>query len=81
MPSFTLKNIPDDLYALLRQSAAAHRRSINKEALVCLERALGNRGDEDVDTLLQRIDAFRRGLKIRSLTDGALREARDRGRP
>lgn len=41
MPTtLTLKNIPDDLYQRLKASADAHRRSMNSEALVCLENAL-----------------------------------------
>lgn len=41
MPTtLTLKNIPDDVYARLKQSAEANRRSMNSEALVCLEGAL-----------------------------------------
>ena len=41
MPTtLTLKNIPDDVYTRLKASAAAHRRSMNSEALVCLEAML-----------------------------------------
>lgn len=35
--TLTLKNIPDALYQRLKQSAAANRRSLNNEAIVCLE--------------------------------------------
>lgn len=38
--NITLKNIPDDVYARLKTSAQAHRRSLNSEAIVCLESAL-----------------------------------------
>jgi antitoxin FitA len=38
--TLTLKNIPDLLYDRLRLSAQEHRRSMNSEALVCLEAAL-----------------------------------------
>jgi plasmid stability protein len=38
--SLTLKNLPDDLYGRLKQSAQRHRRSLNNEAIVCLEVAL-----------------------------------------
>ena len=41
MPTtLTLKNIPDEVYARLKTSAEAHRRSMNSEALVCLEAML-----------------------------------------
>jgi plasmid stability protein len=39
MPSLTIKNIPDELYENLKQAASAHRRSINSELIVCLEKA------------------------------------------
>jgi plasmid stability protein len=38
--TLTLKNIPEEVYERLKASAAAHRRSLNSEAIVCLERAL-----------------------------------------
>jgi plasmid stability protein len=41
MPTtLTLKNIPDEVYERLKLSAEAHRRSMNSEAIVCLETAL-----------------------------------------
>lgn len=41
MPTtLTLKNIPDDVYERLKHSAATHRRSMNSEAIVCLEAVL-----------------------------------------
>jgi antitoxin FitA len=40
MTTLTLKNIPDDLYERLKQSAEENRRSINSEILVCLEKTL-----------------------------------------
>lgn len=41
MPTtLTLKNIPDEVYERLKVTAAMHRRSLNSEAIVCLERVL-----------------------------------------
>jgi len=41
MPTnLTLKNIPDEVYDRLKASAEHHRRSLNSEAIVCLESAL-----------------------------------------
>ena len=41
MPTtLTLKNIPDRVYGQLKLSAKTHRRSMNNEAIVCLEAAL-----------------------------------------
>lgn len=38
--TITLKNIPDDVYIRLKAAAESHRRSINSEAIVCLEAVL-----------------------------------------
>jgi plasmid stability protein len=41
MPTtLTLKNIPDEVYQRLKASAETHRRSLNSEAIVCLESVL-----------------------------------------
>ena len=41
MPTtLTLKNIPDELYGRLKIAAEMHRRSLNSEAIVCLEKVL-----------------------------------------
>jgi plasmid stability protein len=40
MPAITVKNIPDNLYSQLKQSAKMHHRSINSELIVCLEKVL-----------------------------------------
>jgi antitoxin FitA len=38
--TLTLKNIPDVVYDKLKRAAEAHRRSMNSEAIVCLEAVL-----------------------------------------
>ncbi len=38
--TLTLKNIPDDVYERLKASAETHRRSLNSEAIICLETVL-----------------------------------------
>ena len=41
MPTtLTLKNIPDEVYERLKVAAEMHRRSLNSEAIVCLESVL-----------------------------------------
>ena len=37
MATLTLKNIPDELHALLKESAERNRRSLNSEILIRLE--------------------------------------------
>ncbi len=41
--TLTLKNVPDEIYNRLKQSAGIHRRSLHSEALVCLESVLVTR--------------------------------------
>lgn len=38
--TLTLKNIPDEVYDRLKLAAASHRRSMNNEAIICLEAVL-----------------------------------------
>ena len=58
MPTtLTLKNIPDAVYDRLKLSAEMHRRSMNSEAIVCLEVAL----------LPSRVDATERLARARAL--------------
>ena len=38
--TLTLKNIPDEVYERQRRAAELHRRSLNSEAIVCLETVL-----------------------------------------
>ncbi len=40
MPTLTIKKVPQDLYEKLRERAALHRRSMNSEAIACLEQLL-----------------------------------------
>jgi hypothetical protein len=80
MPSFTLKNIPQDLYELLKRSADANRRSINSELLVCVERALGVR-PADADELLAQARAVRPAVGDAPLTAAEVTAAKRQGRP
>ncbi len=70
MPTtLTLKNIPDDVYARLKASAETHRRSLNSEALVCLETVL----------LPAKLTASERLARARALR-GALQPGKFRAR-
>jgi plasmid stability protein len=80
MANITLKNVPDPLYEKLKQQADAHRRSITQEAIVCLERALGEEST-DRDQLLEEIDRVRERTENYHLTDEELDDAIDTGRP
>lgn len=82
MPTnLTLKNVPDDVYERLKRSAEAHRRSLNSEAIVCLESVLlpasGNPSEQ-----LERIRRLRAELQQKGVwaTPEFLEHARNQGR-
>lgn len=79
MPTLTLKGLPDALYERLKTRAAANRRSLNREVLVCLEQAV-HAAPIDVNATLARIDVLRQRTAVPPLTDRLLREAKNSGR-
>ena len=80
MPALTIKSIPENLYRSLKASARAHHRSINGEVLAWLERAFGA-SRLSPEAFLERLEETRSRIKGPKLTDRALREAKERGRP
>jgi plasmid stability protein len=79
MATLTLKNVPEQLYAHLKRSAERNRRSLNREAIVCLEQALRAEAAEPAD-LLARARELRARAGAVYVTADELREARDAGR-
>jgi plasmid stability protein len=80
MPSLTIKGIPDDLMAQLRQRAAEHRRSLNSEVLVRLEKSVAPTRI-DPNTFLARVRALQKRVDLPPLTDRLLEQAVEEGRP
>jgi hypothetical protein len=80
MHGLTLKSIPDDLLRRLRESARAHKRSLNREAIYRLEESMRG-GRIDAGTFIAEMDTLRAGLRLPRLTDAVLRKARREGRP
>ncbi len=80
MPALTIKNIPDDLYARLKEAAQAHHRSLNSEILYCVERTLGSH-KIDVSEHLTVARALRAKTASNPLTDDELNAAKNKGRP
>lgn len=79
MATVTVKNIPADTYERLKEVAGAHRRSINSEIIVCLERALGGR-KIDPETVLARARQLRKMTGRRPATDAQFTKAKTAGR-
>lgn len=80
MATITVKGLPDDVYDRLKKSAAVHRRSINSEVIVCLERTFSSR-PIDPAAFLDRVDALREKVALPPLTEEVLRVAKGSGRP
>jgi plasmid stability protein len=80
MPTITVKNIPDDLYARLKRSAQANRRSLNSEIIVCIERALSVRTVEP-DEVLGRARRLREKTAGHVIGDEEFTAAKMAGRP
>ncbi|MFB3922882.1 MAG: hypothetical protein ACE145_14250 [Terriglobia bacterium] len=80
MPTLTIKKFPARLHARLKKQAATNRRSINSEAIVCLERALPAEL-LDPEEVLAKIRAFRERNKKIFVTQRELNRAKRWGRP
>ncbi len=80
MPALTIKNVPQDLYERLKENAARHRRSVNSEVIVCLEKVLQS-FPLDAEAFLLRIENFQQTLSVPPLTDEFLEQAKEEGRP
>jgi antitoxin FitA len=77
--NITLKNVPKELYQLLKQSADANTRSINGEAIACLSKVL--RPSQGLTPeLLEDIRLFRQSLGPIDVKPGTVRAAIKQGR-
>ena len=80
MPSITVKNIPSDIYALLKQSAETNRRSINSEVIACIERAVSSQL-VNPDLLLVRARALREKTGAYITSEENITQVKNAGRP
>ncbi|MFL5542668.1 MAG: FitA-like ribbon-helix-helix domain-containing protein [Longimicrobiaceae bacterium] len=81
MASLTVKGIPDDVLDGMRRIAEQHRRSLNSEAIVAFERAVGP-VLYDPEAILAQVRAARaRMAGVRSLSPEEIERAIEDGRP
>jgi antitoxin FitA len=81
MPTtLTLKNIPDALYGRLKETADAHRRSLNSGVIVCLESILLPQ-KISVDERLTRARQIRQTLAGVAFSARDIAQLRGEGRP
>ena len=80
MATITLKNIPDDLYKQLKETAKAHHRSINSELINCLEIVLQPK-KVPVEQRLARLRSVRAQVGQNTVAHQEIRQAINEGRP
>jgi hypothetical protein len=78
--TLTLKNLPEALHARLAASAKFHGRSLNNEAIVCLEAGLGPT-PQPVEQRLAEIRALRETLTPKTFDPLDIDTFKREGRP
>ena len=78
--SLTLKNLPDDLHARLSAAARRHRRSLNNEAILCLEAGLAQ-DSSPVGERLAAIRSLRQSQPALPADPATLQTLKQDGRP
>jgi plasmid stability protein len=79
MANITIKNIPDELYEMLKQQAKINHRSINSEIIFTLKRVLGFRDRAEMDEILRQAREFRKKIRV-TLSEDDINEAKRSGR-
>jgi antitoxin FitA len=78
MPTLTVKNVPDELYERLKESAEQHEWSIDDEVIFHLKRALFAKLI-DPEAFLAKVEAMQKKMSLPPLTDEFLRAAKEEG--
>lgn len=81
MADLTVRGVPGELHAALKEEAERNHRSLNQEVIHRLEASV-RAPRRDPDEALERVRRLRRRLDdLPAVDDDLLEEARDRGRP
>ena len=83
MATLTLKNVPDDLHRRLKARAEQNHRSLNREAIRCLEESVAAAAPPAADEAFARADALRDRLALEGvwMTAAEVQAAIEEGRP
>lgn len=77
--TITIRDIPDDVYAKIKEQARLHHRSINSEVIVCLQKLVqSNRRDSD--QIITRAKMLKKKSKG-TLSMDEIQQAIHQGRP
>lgn len=79
MPTITVKNIPEDVYARIKQQAKVNRRSLNSEIITLMERAVMSYRI-DPEEIIERARVIRESLDF-VVTEEEINQAKHEGRP
>jgi len=79
MAELILREVPEQLYRRLQKRATQNQRSIDTEAVACIEHALVKNEPNPAD-ILRRARELRSRINVR-LTDGDLFALKNQGRP
>ncbi|MBL7164529.1 MAG: Arc family DNA-binding protein [Anaerolineales bacterium] len=79
MTTYTVKNIPANIYEKLKRSAELNRRSINSEIIFCIENTVQSQAI-DSELVLKRARQLRRITNDIPITDDELKMAKEDGR-
>lgn len=81
MPVITIKNLPDGVYQRLKKLASDNQRSLNRQAIMAIEKAVSNAEPLDSEAFLADIKKLHKSLRGVYLTDKELKTAIKSGRP
>lgn len=84
MADLSLKNLPEQLYRRLKQSAKRNHRSLNKEAVYRIEVGLQtppDRSPAEVREIIKSASKLRRSMKGVWLTTEEIIAGKNQGRP
>lgn len=80
MATITIKNVPDDVYLLLKEKAKANNRSINSEAILAIKVAVAFRHPIDVEATIERARKIRELTAHYRITDEEITKFKNEGR-
>lgn len=80
MTTYTIKNIPPNIYERLKKSAELNRRSINNEIIVCIEKTVRSQA-VDSKAVLAKARGLRSLTQSVPITNDELTMAKVDGRP
>ena len=82
MPTLTIRNVPEDLHARLKEQARRNRRSLNQEVIAeldAIQQVSGERKSTRAEEMIAKANELRRGIK-RFMTAEEIDAAKVEGR-